>query len=167
MAHMKNLFASLEHLTQLHQTLYSLELEKKEALLRGDHEQITAISRQEQKLVREIELTEASRVENVQQICADRMLPLAEATLLDLIKLCTDAAEKLRLTAYRDELIGIVSELRKANELNQQLLEQSLSFINLTFDLISESQEDDFIYKKPVGNQVYANPNSAFLNKKA
>jgi hypothetical protein len=69
------------------------------------------------------------------------------------------------LTSYREELIRIVSELRSANELNQQLLEQSLSFVNMSLDLLTDSPEDDFIYKKPTQSPM--NSYRSLINKKA
>ncbi len=156
----------LENLINLHKALYTLAVQKKDVLIKGDIEALSAITQQEQKLIKALGAAESARIELVKQMFATRGLSIADATLLDLVKIVTDPEEKSRLQSYRDELTRIVSELRQANELNQQLLEQSLSFVNLTLDLLTDTPEDDFIYRKPTDPAGAAHLSRSFLNKK-
>lgn len=165
MNNITSLYDILENLTNLHRALYTLAAEKKNALIEGDMNALTRITQQEQKIVKAIDAAEASRIELVKEIYAERNLPFIEGTLAELIKSLTGVEEKAKLTSYREELIRIVSELRSANELNQQLLDQSLSFVNMSLDLLTDSPEDDFIYRKPTGSQQ--NSHRTFINKKA
>jgi flagellar biosynthesis/type III secretory pathway chaperone len=167
MTQLAALYDVLENLTNLHRALYTLAVEKKEVLIKGDLEALTRITQQEQKLVRAVEANESSRIELVRKLFAEKGASLSEGSLLELIKLWTGAEEKLRLTNYRNELIRIVSELRTANELNQQLLEQSLSFVNHSLDLLTYSPEEDFLYKKPTGYNGNNQASRSFINKKA
>ncbi|MBO8164280.1 MAG: flagellar protein FlgN [Brevibacillus sp.] len=164
---MAPLFGVLDQLVNLHKELYTLAAQKKEVLIKGDADALLGITKQETKLLRAVEQVEASRMEMVDQICAAKGLPLKGATLQELIKSVTSAEEKSRLQQYRGELIRIVSELRQANELNQQLLEQSLSFINHNLELLTDAPEEDYIYKHPAGYGAGTPVNRSFINKKA
>jgi len=160
------LYEILENLTHLHRALCTLAMKKKDVLIRNEVDQLVAITQQEQKLIKAVAAAEEARLEAVRALYAEKGMTSGDGTLADLIKLITAAEDKARLTHYRNELIRIVSELREANELNQQLLEQSLSFVNRTLDLITDSPEEDFIYSRPASD-AYRNANRNFINKKA
>ncbi|MFD2369396.1 flagellar protein FlgN [Brevibacillus sp. GCM10020057] len=163
---MEMLYELLDNLIQLHKALYTLATHKKEVLIKGKVDELVAITRQEQKLMKGITAAETARLNTVRELTNEKGFSLQEGTLAELIKLTTSAEEKTRLTDCRNELIRIVSELRDANELNQQLLKQSLSFVNMTLDLITDAPEDDFIYGHPSA-EGYRQANRTFFNKKA
>ncbi|WP_139491157.1 flagellar protein FlgN [Brevibacillus dissolubilis] len=166
MSRLDELYEVLENLLKLHQALYTFATQKKEILIKGDVTALTAISQKEQKFIKAISAAEAKRIELIDQLFAERGLPVQNATLQDFIKSWTGAEEKQRLTHYRDELMRIVSQLRDANELNQQLLAQSLSFINYSLDFLTDTPEDDFIYRKPTGYGAGTYTNRSMINKK-
>lgn len=166
MTNMHTLYELLDNLIQLHKALYTLAMQKKEVLVKGDVDELVAITRQEQKLIKGVTAVETARLNAVKELTTEKGLTPQEGTLAELIKLTTSAEEKLRLTSCRNELSRIVTELKEANELNQQLLEQSLSFVNMTLDLITDTPEDDFIYGKPTAD-TYRQANRTFFNKKA
>ncbi|MFY0543150.1 flagellar protein FlgN [Brevibacillus sp. H7] len=166
MTKLKDLYGILDNLLNLHRALYTLAVQKKDVLIKNEVDELIAITQQEQKLIKAVGAAEAARIEAVKGICTEKGVPLSEASLAELIKLTTGAEEKARLTNYRNELIRIVSELREANDLNQQLLEQSLSFVNKSLDLITDNPADDFIYSNPAAD-AYRNPKRTFFNKKA
>lgn len=166
MSKLTALYEILHNLTHLHRALYTLAMQKKDVLIHNEVDQLVAITQQEQKLIKAVAAAEEARLEAVRALYAEKGMTSSGETLADLIKLITAAEDKARLTQYRNELIRIVSELREANELNQQLLEQSLSFVNRTLDLITDSPEEDFIYSRPASD-VYRNAKRNFINKKA
>jgi flagellar biosynthesis/type III secretory pathway chaperone len=160
------LYELLDNLIQLHKALYTLAVQKKDVLIKGDVDELVAITRQEQKLIKAVGSAEEARQAVVARLFASLGFTRDNGTITDLIKLTTSAEEKMRLTTYRDELMRIVSELRDANELNQQLLEQSLSFVNMTLNLITDTPENDYIYGNPA-TEAYRHTNRMFFNKKA
>lgn len=163
-----NLYELLDNLIQLHKALQTLAVQKKEVLIKGDVDQLLAITTQEKKLIKAVSAAEDTRQSLVAQMFAEQGIHRDNGTLAELIKLTTSPEEKARLMKARDELTRIVSELRKANELNQQLLEQSLSFVNMTLDLVTDSPEDDFFYGRTARSDGYRNSSTrTFFNKKA
>ncbi|QRG70819.1 flagellar protein FlgN [Brevibacillus choshinensis] len=163
---MEMLYELLDNLIQLHKALYTLSQHKKEVLIKGNVDELVAITRQEQKLIKGVTAAETARLNVVRELTAEKGLTLQEGTMAELIKLTTSAEEKTRLASYRNGLTSIVSELSKENEFNQQLLEQSLSFVNMTLDLITDTPEDDLFYGKSALN-TNRQVNSTFFNKKA
>lgn len=160
------LYELLDNLIQLHKALYTLAVQKKDVLIKGDVDELVAITKQEQKLIQAVGSAEEARQAVAAHLFAFLGFTRDNGTLSDLIKLTTSAEEKMRLTTYRDELMRIVSELRDANELNQQLLEQSLSFVNMTLNLITDAPEDDFIYGNPAA-EAFRGSHRSFFNTKA
>jgi len=167
MAQLDSLYEVLENLISLHKALYTLAVQKKEVLIKGEVDTLVQITHQEQKLIKGIETAEEKRIQLVQDLLKEKGMPLGEGTLSELIKLSTHAADKSKLTTCRNELTRIVSELRAANEENQQLLEQSLSFVNLSLELFTDHPEEDFFYKNPRTYQGGSHLNRPFINKKA
>jgi flagellar biosynthesis/type III secretory pathway chaperone len=163
-----NLYELLDNLIQLHKALQTLAVQKKEVLIKGDVDQLLAITTQEKKLIKAVNTAEDTRQSLVAHMFAEQGIHRDNGTLADLIKLTTSPEEKTRLLKARDELTRIVSELQKANELNQQLLEQSLSFVNMTLDLVTDSPEDDFFYGRTARSDGYRNSSTrTFFNTKA
>ncbi|MGO0063611.1 flagellar protein FlgN [Brevibacillus fluminis] len=165
---MNKLYELLGNLRDLHAALLTLAVEKKEVLIAGNTDGLVRIMQKEQKLVKAIEAVEAARIQCIEKLLSERSYPITVKTLDDLIKMTTSAEEKSQLTAHREELLRIVSELRAANDLNQQLLAQSLSFVEMSLDFITAPPEDDYIYHKPNGQLSggYTQYQS-YLNKKA
>ncbi|MED4754658.1 flagellar protein FlgN [Brevibacillus choshinensis] len=166
MQDLSTLYELLDNLIRLHQALYTLAVQKKEILIKGKMDELIAVTRQEQKIIKGIDAVEQTRLQLVKQISVEKNVPLQEGSLSELIRLSTNAQEKVCLSTYRNELIRIVSELRDANELNQQLLEQSLSFVNLQLDMLMDRPEEDYIYKKPMNSKAGISSRT-FINNKA
>lgn len=167
MSRLTDLYETLENLLNLHKALYTLAVEKKPVLIRGDADTLTKITHQEKKLIKAIETAEAIRIELVREVMAERGIALREGTISELIKSLTGAEEKIRLTNHRDQLVRVVTELREVNDLNQQLLEQSLSFVKMTLDLITDRPEEDFVYKNPSLQMGNVHLVRSYINKKA
>lgn len=166
MTKMMTLYELLDNLIQLHKALYTLAMQKKEVLIKGKVDDLVAITRQEQQLIKGITSAEAARQQAVKDLSAEKGFSLQEGRLSELIKLTTSAEEKQRLTTYREELTRVVDQLREANDLNQQLIKQSLSFVTMTLDLLTDVPEDDYIYGQST-TDLHRQTSRTFFNKKA
>ncbi|GAB1530852.1 MULTISPECIES: flagellar protein FlgN [Brevibacillus] len=162
---MRQLFELLENLLQFHKALYTLAMQKKSVLIKGHVDDLIAITSKEQKLIKGVIEAEEERQKLIKQIVSEKSIALQDYTLAEFIKWTTSAEEKNQLTNYRNDLIRIVSDLRDANELNQQLLGQSLSFVNIQLDMILDTPEEDFIYKKPTISNLQVSKRAIINNK--
>lgn len=166
MTKMNRLYELLDNLIQLHKALYTLATQKKEVLIKGQVDELVAITRQEQHLMKGITAAETARQQTVQELSAEKGFSLQEGRLAELIKLTTSAEEKQRLTTYREELARVVEQLRETNDVNQQLLKQSLSFVTMTLDLLTDVPEDDYLYGQST-TDLHRQTSRTFFNKKA
>lgn len=167
MVDIKELYNVLDHLIDLHQSLYQLAEEKKTILLKNDVEALTALTQNERKLIAAIEAAETNRQEIVHQLLAQRGLVLADESISGLAKALTNIEDKTKLMRYREQLSEIIMKLRQRNEQNQKLLEQSLSFVHESLQLFTDAPEEDYIYKKPAGSVLPPQVNRSIINKKA
>lgn len=139
----------LDRLSVLHEELLALGEEKKRALIGNEVDALTRIVNQENKLMKEVAELDRLRIGSVrsflheQGIRADR-----ETTVSDLLKLVYKPEEKRRLTEARERLMEITTKLKRQNDLNRQLTEQSLAYIHYSLDLLIGPEEAP-VYRHP------------------
>jgi len=140
----------LERFIEIHTMLIELAKEKTPVLVSNQIEGLNAILSKERKLVSELNALDAKRVQLTgDYLIARGYVPDPRVNISDLIRLTFKADEKLMLQALQERLLNSIAELRLANELNQQLIEQSLEFIDYSLDLLIEPPGEDMIYQNP------------------
>jgi flagellar biosynthesis/type III secretory pathway chaperone len=140
----------MEQLAEIHRELIELAKEKTPVLVRNDVERLNAIIRKESKLVQRVAELDRERVQRTGEYLISRgYSPDPRVTISDLIKIIFKTEEKKALMEARRTLLDILAELKKLNELNQNLIEQSLAFINFSIDLLVDDPNQDLFYKAP------------------
>lgn len=131
-----DLISILEAQAKLHESLYKLALRKTEALKKNDVDALTALMNEEQKHIFAIRQFEERRVRwmektfpNTQNMTITRCIELADET------------ERRKLTELYERLTETITQLKQANELNKQLLEQSLQFVSAMLDVVMPSAQ--------------------------
>ncbi|TKC17031.1 flagellar protein FlgN [Robertmurraya kyonggiensis] len=140
------LFKILDKLLKLHKSLYQIAVEKTEVLKKGDLEALNNLMKNEQSHISAIQMVEKERVKLMQELLPGKK----EATLQECLALFT-GNEKEDLEALQEGLTQQLLELKTVNDLNQQLLEQSLQVVSLNLDLLvpnnpanySKDEEED------------------------
>jgi flagellar biosynthesis/type III secretory pathway chaperone len=127
------LISLLEKQVKLHASLYQLALKKTEALKNHDINALTALMKDEQKHVLAIKQLENNRLRITKHLLEDSA---QELTITRCIELAGDE-ERPKLEKLYEQLSELISKLKQANELNQQLTEQSLQFVYLTLDMLT------------------------------
>ena len=115
---MQPIITSLQQLLELHQSLLSISENKTEVLKKGDLEGLQQLLKTERKHVQAIKKIEAQNV----------------TALLELID---NDAEKKALEAVTTTLAEVLVELKQQEQLNQQLTQQSLQFVQLSMNMIA------------------------------
>ncbi|MDQ0269094.1 flagellar protein FlgN [Cytobacillus purgationiresistens] len=140
------LITSMNNLLMLHKSLNELAIKKTDIIKTGDMEALDQMMKDEQKHVAAIGKWEEKRNSIVQAIVPDQPSP----TLSD----CLPAvSNEQQLRAMKDELIEIVEELKERNQMNQQLVYQSLQFVNMSLSLAKPQQASQ--------NMNYVHPQAA------
>ena len=140
----------LEKLEKMHKSLLELGLKKTELVKKGDMEGLDEIIKNEQSHIAAIEVLEKQRLQMVTDyLRANGIAPAETPTVAHVIEAAQNEEERSQLDGVSKELIAVIADIRKQNELNQQLVFQSLKFVNMTLDML-RPQPDQINYS---GNQ--------------
>ncbi|MFK2826313.1 flagellar protein FlgN [Bacillus sp. B190/17] len=132
----------LDKMCRLHEHLLELAAKKTDIIKQNDMNGLDQLLKDEQKYVAAIHTMERER-----QKAAAAMTGKAEATLTD----CLEAAagqEKEPLQELTARLTEQVLQLKEQNDLNQQLVYQSLQFVNMSMSLL-QPQPEQATYTHP------------------
>lgn len=155
------LITNLTKLYGLHEKLLNLAIRKTDLLTKGNVDGLQDIMREEQTLTAAVTV-----LENERQTAAKNFVKAESGeglTLADCIKAATpEAAETL--SALRDKMLEIVTQLQERNELNEQLIYQSLQFVNMNLELLQPKNETG--YGRPNAKKP-AQPSKSFFDSKA
>lgn len=165
---LEELIDTLNEMVTAHQGLLQLAKKKKETLISGSIHELASIVQEESESIAKITELDRRRNECVDDFLKHKGIVPEPMALSDMMKLVEDeeTKESLEETGYR--LREVVSELKELNTLNQQLLEQSLSYVNFSLDMLTESPDQDMTYsdQKPGGGKG-AGSSRRFFDTKA
>ncbi len=146
----RELIETLESMLHIYKALGVIALEKKDHIIQNRVTELTSCTAKETKLLKEIsELDAAVRSASIRLQRDLGFRPKIKMTLTELGKLVFQADEKQELAALQTELAEAADRLRKANELNQQLLQQSIEFVSFSLDVMYGAPDEEVVYKKP------------------
>jgi flagellar biosynthesis/type III secretory pathway chaperone len=144
------LITIMEQLLESHEILLELSREKTKELVSNNVNQLNLIVNKESKLVRHIGELDKQRFLEISKYLVSRGYnPNPQITVSDLIRLIFKAEEKQALLNAHNLLIAVLKSLRQVNESNKQLIQQSLSFIDYSIDLVMGPSEEDVVYQNP------------------
>lgn len=159
------LIQTLDKLVKLHQSLHEVAKKKTEAIKIGDMDALKHIMKDEQAHIMSIQKLEEARV-----AISKRMVPtIPDPTVMDCVKLL-DLQDAEKVSEIANHLKEIIMNLAETNSLNQQLLQQSMQFVNVSLNLLKPTQKS-INYGKPSGNNIQTNAigkqGNSLLNIKA
>jgi flagellar biosynthesis/type III secretory pathway chaperone len=143
----------LERLLKSHEDLLSLGERKTEVLKIGDMKALDVLLKEEDLQVKKLQMIEK-----------ERMMKFANVTLGDMLNQA-EAPEKESLLHLQDQLVQAYEALKSRNELNQELLEQSLQYVNMSLSMV-QPQSEPTIYSHTKKNP-YTNRSSSLFDSKA
>ncbi|GFZ97608.1 hypothetical protein GCM10008018_49830 [Paenibacillus marchantiophytorum] len=144
------LLDTMDKLQEAHEALLELAKGKTPVLISNDIDQLNMIVNRENKWVRAITEANQQRIQIIGSYLISRGYnPNPKITVGDLIKVIFKAEEKQALMEAQHKLLATIEDLKANNVINQQLIEQSLSFVNYSLDLVMGPPEDDLVYRNP------------------
>jgi flagellar biosynthesis/type III secretory pathway chaperone len=162
----RDILQVMTDLIELHSSLIAIAERKTEILKRNEVDQLMQIVQQENKLVRQIGELDRQRIDATGRFLIEKCYaPNPRITVSDLVKIIFKSEEKKQLLDLQQQLMTTMRTLRDLNQLNQQLIEHSLAFIDYSIDLISGAPEDEIFYHNP--NQSYASKRQGLFDTKA
>ncbi|WP_026772256.1 MULTISPECIES: flagellar protein FlgN [Sediminibacillus] len=130
---------SLQRLIKLHESLLTLSKEKTETLKAGDTEKLQTLMLQERKHVQAINQVEKQRQEEVGSWAFQAGIEPEDATVSVILDHLEDKQEKIDLENRFLKLTNVLYDLKKQENLNQDLTKQSLQFIQMSIDMMDPS----------------------------
>ncbi|HZG87386.1 flagellar protein FlgN [Paenibacillus sp.] len=161
------LLSVLERMTETHEELIALAEQKKEALIRNNVDEVSAIVNRETRAVKVVDTLLKEQADATNAFFRARGFQTTRAvTVTELSRMVTDPQEKKRLLDARDRLTAAIAQLKTKNELNQKLIEQSISYINYTLDLVLGPDEEP-IYHNPASQATGGAKRMSYFDSKA
>ncbi|KOP66196.1 flagellar biosynthesis protein FlgN [Bacillus sp. FJAT-18019] len=140
----------LEKLNSVYRDMLELAELKRQAIIDNDVDSIIQLMTRENKGVKAIEQLEIQRQEMVNAFLQSRGIKSQlQLTMTELVRLVFDQDEKARLLQIQTRLSETLNDLKEKNNLNQQLMKQSLDFIDLSLDLLTGKPAQDITYQPP------------------
>jgi flagellar biosynthesis/type III secretory pathway chaperone len=93
----------------------------------------------------------------------ERLLKFANVTLGDVLEQA-ELDEKENLILLQEKLVIAYEALKSRNKLNQELLEQSLQYVNMSLCMV-QPENEPATYKNPKSNPYNSNRSSLFDSK--
>lgn len=145
----QRLIEAIDGLIGVHEELLTLAEQKRVVLVRNEVNELSAIVNKENKLVRSIDGLLREQTDATNQFFREKgFQPTRSVTAAELSRMVTDLKQKSVLDASRVRLMKLVTELKRKNDLNQQLIQQSLAFIDYSINLMVGTEEEP-TYAKP------------------
>lgn len=129
-----------------------LAIQKTEVIKSGDFNDLNNLIIEEKKHIQAIQKIEKKLFNETEHFLKLYGITSEKLTLTDCIEISSNE-EKQILIEKKSDLAELVIRLKQQNSLNQQLLEQSLQFVNISLDMLLPAI-DSFNYEHP--NQTTA-----------
>jgi hypothetical protein len=157
------LLTILEKMVKLQKSLYQIALKKTDILKADDIEALGQLMKDELKHIKAIEMVNREREQIQRQLANELSLRPSAITISDLLQ-SSMLKDKESLRRVQLELVEQTQGLKEVNEFNQQLLQQSLNFVNLNLDLVF-GQQDSGNYTEDTSNEDEQSNRSLFDSK--
>lgn len=142
----------LEEQKECYEGLCALANYKTEAVINKDVEFLTEVIEREEEFVGRLRVLDSQRESLMNDIALVTGLDYATLTLTKIIeKVGAELEVSKALVECREAILKLMDELKSQNEINKQILEQSLEFVEFTLNAIKSTQytETSINYVKP------------------
>ncbi|MDX8044596.1 flagellar protein FlgN [Gracilibacillus sp. S3-1-1] len=157
----------LNKLIELHESLLHVSNQKTELLKEGDTTALQKLLVNEQRHIQAINQIEQKRIESVSDWAREHQVKEDTLTVSTIIEEHTTGAEKEQLEQATVQLAELLLSIRRQEDLNKQLTQQSLQFVQLSLDMVQPAMKN-MNYgnsKHPVSSNTTAPKRSVFDSK--
>jgi len=145
-----NIISLLEQMVEAHEELLATARSKKQAIIDNDLNELTKYMMTENRLVKRIGQLESDRgMESTRLMATKGVFSRVPVTQKQLLSIVFDVEERMKLQQLHERLGKVVKELGRVNEANQQLIKQSIEFVQFSLDVILMPEDESYTYKNP------------------
>lgn len=138
--------ACLKDLLSEHQTLLEMAFEKKRVLIHGPIHELPSLLAKESHVIKRIELLEKQRQQMLRDYFKEKGLAQSTTTLSEFIEAISHPGYRRCFEELGSHLGKVLRDLKSANDLNNELVEQSIAFIQDSLDVLVGDREQDVTY---------------------
>ncbi|OLO38089.1 hypothetical protein BTR23_11880 [Alkalihalophilus pseudofirmus] len=161
----KAVIAVLADLIKLHKTFNEIAIEKTEVVKKSDIPALDMLIKKEGALIHQLNQLEQKRILVVEAFLNRKGLVTEGVTMEQVIEMAPKEEQPI-LTKLQRALMSEIDRLKKNNELNQQLIEDSLRFVNLSLDLMAPEPEE-INYQRPAQKNYDSDTKRSIFDSKA
>ena len=156
---------ALETLIDLHKELNQVAREKTDVIKAEDIKRLSSLLVQEKRLVGEIERQDQARKVYVQTFLLDNKIFNETASLSVCIEHASEDEQEV-LIQLQSDLMNELNRLKEQNELNQQLIYQSLQFVSMNLSLLLP-EDATYTYDRPQDAEGNRRQSQSLFDSKA
>jgi len=135
----QNIIKVVQELVDEHQALVAI-VDKKTAVIKAnDMDGLSDLLMKERKQIQAITQLENKRMDAVDEFARSKQMENETKSISDLFEWIEDKEEKVQLEQYITALVEEIVKLRQMEELNKELIEQSMAFIQVSLDMLTPS----------------------------
>ncbi len=135
----------LEREAKIYEDILKLSQDKTDIIIKGKVKELENITKLEQSLILDMGRLEDLREKTVRDLSTDIDSKSSQLTVTELIK-HIDKNQADRLEGYKTNLLGIIEEVKKVNDLNSKLIQNSIDYINFSINILSSVPAADNNY---------------------
>ena len=159
----KLIVTALDKLIDIQTELLNYADLKKTALIERKADELNRLVKEETKLVKQLGQTESERMQLVETLMQEH----PTLSFAEFAEQLPDEQVKQKLQLQLKTLQQLTAELQDKNKVNDRLLKDSMSFVQHMIDQITQSQQQQFNYQSPMGQQQKQTSSRGFFDTKA
>ncbi|MBM7600536.1 uncharacterized protein (DUF849 family) [Virgibacillus halotolerans] len=130
---------SLKKLIQVKSHLLNLSQEKTEIVTAGSVDNLQALLVKERKYIRLLEQAESERETATNEWMIETQQTQQNVTITEMLTNIEDEKAKRELEKTAIQLTDIIIQLKQQEQLNQELINQSMHFVQMSLDVMNPS----------------------------
>jgi flagellar biosynthesis/type III secretory pathway chaperone len=154
---------TLEQLINLQKQLIVFAERKKLVLIERKVDDLNRLVKEESLIVKQLSQLENERVQRVESLMQEHT-PLSFSQFVEQIP---DDLTRTNIQLQVKTLQQLIGELQEKNNVNETLLEDSMSFVQYMIDQVTKSKQQHFNYQPPLAQQKLQTSNRGFFDTKA
>lgn len=139
-AKIQELIRFLEEEIKIYQKVLKLSKEKTDIITKDERVELEDLINEEEKLISEVQIIEKNRQELSLDIFSELGIDSKSGKVQDIVN-NIPSSDGVILSQKRKEFLDLIQELKKVNDINSNLINNSLEFVNLRMKIMSGTQE--------------------------
>jgi flagellar biosynthesis/type III secretory pathway chaperone len=132
----EQLIQILQAMTVVHERFNEQAIRKEAVIKKGNIDALEKIMKEESPFIQKLRKLENARQTVIHQWMEEKNIRKEEVTMVQLLPLFPES-EREQLQYWQQKLMTEIHTLKHQNDLNHQLLEDSLRFVNFSIDVMS------------------------------